>query len=386
MKKMKLTAAALLLVLALLILPACQPGKTPDESNHDPTSFQTQPSENVTLPPPTIPETEPESDTVTIEDMSGRKVEIPSPAKLMKVYYPSPLAQLMIYTINPERMAGLVSELSEEQLKYMPLAKGLKVFGNFDGGKAINPEEVLASGSQVFISMGPMKIDETTKEKADELQNKLGIPVLVVNGLFPKRAEAYRFLGKVFGEEERCEKMAQYCEATLKDVEEKVASIEEDKRVTLYYAEKPNGLATEPEMSSHAAVFRYAGAKNVAAVELTPGSGMTPVSLEQVIAWNPEVIFMGSGGNSPYKEITTNENWANIKAVKDGRVYEAPRLPFSWIDRPPSSQQYLGLRYVANILYPEVFNYDMEKEVQEFFSLFYQLPLTEEDVRALLGA
>ncbi len=323
--------------------------------------------------------------TVTIEDMNGREVEIPSPSELKKVYYASPLGQLMIYTINPEKLAGVVSELREEQLRFMPGAKGLEVMGNFDGGKTVNAEQVLASGAQVFISMGPMPLSDKTVESANELQDKLGIPVVVVNGLFDQRAEAYRFLGKVFGEEERCEELAKYCEETFKEVQEKVASIPEDERVTLYYAEKENGLATEPDTSSHAAVFKYAGAKNVADVENTPGSGMTPVTLEQILAWNPEVIYMGKGGSSPYQEITTNPDWANIKAVQDGRVYEAPNLPFSWIDRPPSSQQYLGLRHVANVLYPDVFDYNMPEEVQKFFKLFYQVDVDLDEAAQLLG-
>jgi iron complex transport system substrate-binding protein len=233
--------------------------------------------------------------------------------------------------------------------------------------------------------MGPMKLDDSSKAAADELQAQLGIPVIVVNGLFPQRAEAYRFLGKVFGEEERAEQLAKYCEETLKDVNDKLASIPEDKRVTLYYAEKNNGLATEPDTSSHAAVFKYAGAKNVANVDNTPGSGMTPVTLEQILAWNPDVIFMGKGETSPYQAITTSPDWASINAVKNGRVYEAPSMPFSWIDRPPSSQQYLGIRYVANILYPDVFNYNMVEETQKFFKLFYQLDLTPDQAKELLG-
>lgn len=323
--------------------------------------------------------------TVKITDMNGRELEIPSPQELKKVYFPSPLAQLMVYTINPDKMAGVVSELRPDQLRFMPKAEGLEVMGNFDGGAKINPEQVLATGAQVFISMGPMKLDEKSKQSADELQEQLKIPVIVVNGQFDQRAEAYRFLGKVFGEEERCEELAKYCEETYKEVQEKVETIPEDKRVTLYYAEKENGLATEPETSSHAAVFKYAGAKNVANVDNTPGSGMTPVTLEQILAWNPDVIFMSEGKASPYKEIITNKNWSNIEAVKNGKVYEAPSLPFSWIDRPPSSQQYLGLRYVANILYPEIFSYDMTSEVQKFFKLFYQVDLSAEEAKDMLG-
>lgn len=375
-----------------LFLPGCaqQPTPTVLSNAANPAIETAQVTEAGPTDQPTVAQPEPTEvagtgATVKVTDMNGREVEIPAPDQLKKVYYPSPLAELMIYTLDPNKMAGVVSEFSSEQKEYMPKVEGLQVFGNFDGGKTANPEQVLASGAQVYISMGPMKLDDSSKAAADELQAQLGIPVIVVNGLFPQRAEAYRFLGKIFGEEERAEQLAKYCEETLKDVNEKLASIPEDKRVTLYYAEKNNGLATEPDTSSHAAVFKYAGAKNVANVDNTPGSGMTPVTLEQILAWNPDVIFMGKGETSPYQAITTSPDWASINAVKNGRVYEAPIMPFSWIDRPPSSQQYLGIRYVANVLYPDVFNYNMVEETQKFFKLFYQLDLTPAQAKELLG-
>ncbi len=381
---------AIIMAVLILALAGCAPSNPPADtsaskspepavSTSTPASKpdETKESTSATDPPPV-------ADTIVIEDMGGREITVPTPENFKKVYFPSPLAQVMIYTINPDLLAGVVSEPNPNQLKYLPRLAGLKVFGNSDGGQAVNTEEVLASGAQAYIFMGPMEITDNVREKCDELQTQLGIPVILVNGRFPERASAYRFLGKVFGEEERCEKLAAYCEQTLNDVNEKVGAIPEEDRVTLYYAEKPNGLATEPDTSSHFAVFKYAGAINVADVEDVQGSGMTPVNLEQVIQWNPSVIFMGGGPNSPYEEITTNPNWANIEAVKEGRVYEAPGIPYSWIDRPPSSQQYLGVRFVTNILYPDVFQYDMAQEVKDFFELFYDVELSDEDVDFLL--
>ena len=163
-----------------------------------------------------------------------------------------------------------------------------------------------------------------------------------------------------------------------------VDSIPEDERVTLYYAEGPEGLQTEPETSSHALTFKIAGAKNVADVE---GSNRVEVSLEQVLAWDPEVIIAWStvvrGGASDV--IPEDPNWAEIKAVKDGRVYTMPNTPFSWCDRPPSVNRFLGIQWVANMLYPEAYDVDMVEVTKEFYSLFYHVEITDEDALELLG-
>lgn len=317
-------------------------------------------------------ENDTEMRTLKITDMSGREVEIPTAKELKRVHYSNRLGQNTIYTINPEKMLALVSELEEDQLKLMPKAKDLKV------------EKVSATKAQVFIYMEDLGLDESSKQSADQLQTELGIPVIVVDGKFENRADAYRFLGQVFGEEERCERLALYCEEALLEVQTKAESIEETERVSIYYAQGKDGLSTEPKSSAHASVFKYVGAENVADVEAAPDSEMTPVTMDQILEWNPYAIFMSRGEDNPFKEITTGKGWSNLDAVRKGRVYESPNLTTSWIVRSQSPQQYLGLRYVGNILYPEIFNYDITKEVQDFFKLFYQVDISAEDANIML--
>ena len=36
-----------------------------------------------------------------------------------------------------------------------------------------------------------------------------------------------------------------------------------------------------------------------------------------------------------------------------GRVYLSPTAPFGWIDRPPSLNRMIGLKWLAGLFYPE---------------------------------
>lgn len=326
------------------------------------------------------------SDDVEIEDMNGRIVKIPKPENIEKVYYLNPAGQIMIYTINPQLMAGLNHELKENELKYLKEAKDLEVLGTYGHADAdVNPETFIDAGVQVFFYTNLGKLDEENANKADELQKDINVPVVVLDTSFENRSDTYRFLGKILGEEERANELAQYTESAFKEITDVSLNIPDEEKVSIYYAEGPEGLATEPEKSFHAAVFKYAGANNVADVELTPVKGMTPVSLEQILNWNPQYIFMRSGKKSPYNVIMTDPGWSNIDAVKNNNVYEVPSLPNSWIDRPPSSQQSLGIKYVAKILYPEKFNYDLVEETQSFYKLFYNYEMSEEEAIEILG-
>ena len=183
--------------------------------------------------------------------------------------------------------------------------------------------------------------------------------------------------------------MADYCTKVAADVAAAVATVPEDQRVSVYYAEGPEGLQTEPTSSSHALVFRLAGAKNVAEdLEAEGGKGKTPVSLEQVLAWNPEVIIAWDaerfeGGSDEL--IRTDPNWSTVKAVQDGRVYTMCQTPFSWLDRPPAVNRFIGLQWLANLLYPEAYDIDIVEETKNFYSMFYHRDLTDGQVIELLG-
>ena len=125
-------------------------------------------------------------------------------------------------------------------------------------------------------------------------------------------------------------------------------------------------LETDPG-SRHVEALDIVGGLNVAEVEMKGGMGMTPVSLEQILAWNPEVILSWNetqGGY--YSKISTDPKWESIAAIKNEKVYAVPSGPFNWFDRPPSVNRIIGLKWLGNLLYPETYQYDMAVEAKEF--------------------
>lgn len=376
-KTPRILALVLSLIIAMSLLAACSGGADSTASSSGaPASSSTPASSSA-----------PEADEVTITDHAGREVTVPSPGNIDKVYVSSPIGFIFLYTMAFEKLAGTPMELSETELAFMhPDAADLPYLGGQQMGGELNREAIIAEGTQIFFSMGPSAPTDTDISEADDLSEQLGIPVVLVNTGMDVIAEAYEFMGGIFGEEERAKELADYCTAVFDDVVTKVEGIPEDERVSVYYAEGADGLSTEPETSSHAAVLKYAGAVNVANVEATPGSGMSPVSLEQILAWNPEVIITwGNARGGAYSMIQESADWASIDAVTSGRVYAMPNTPFSWMDRPPSVNRFLGIQWMANLLYPEVYEADMVEVTREFYSLFYSVDITDEQVAELLA-
>ena len=83
--------------------------------------------------------------------------------------------------------------------------------------------------------------------------------------------------------------------------------------------------------------------------------------------------------------IHTDEKWSHISAVKNGRVYTMPNAPFAWCDRPPGVNRFLGVQWIANMLYLDRYDVDMVEEVKNFYSFLYSVDITDDDARELHG-
>lgn len=325
----------------------------------------------------------------TVIDHADRELIIPTVDKLERIYYTSGLGQIYVFSLEPELQGGSAYQFTSGELEYLPEGtEKLLYMGSLAGGGQIDREMLVAEDIQLVFSISGVPLTAANISEADDLQHATGIPVVLVDGSFTNVMNAYRFVGDIMGRTDRGVEIAEYLEQIYGDVKEAVADVADGDRVSLYYAEGPFGLSTEPDVSQHAQTFVEARARNVAEVPLSSsGYGMSAVSLESVIQWDPEVIIAWDakirGGADEI--IRTNSDWAVIKAVQDGRVYTMPNAPFAWCDRPPGVNRFLGLQWVANMLYPDRYDVDMVEEVKKFYSLLYWVDITDEQAKSLLG-
>ena len=248
-----------------------------------------------------------------------------------------------------------------------------------------NLEVIIQAHPDLILSMG----DAMGTVIADRLQQQTHIPVFILDGSLEKLPDAYIRAGELLGNPQRAQLLAAECRRTLDEISSKVATIPPEKRRRVYYAEGPTGLETEPAGSMHSEALIFAGAVNVAAVPGQQGYGHTPVSMEQVLQWNPDVIVAGydyvSAPGEFYRKVWTDPAWKHVAAVRNGQVVETPQYPFNWIDRPPSVNRIIGIKWVAHLLYPDLFPYDMRAETRRFYATFYHWNLTDAELNQLLS-
>jgi iron complex transport system substrate-binding protein len=247
-------------------------------------------------------------------------------------------------------------------------------------GNTANVEVVLQAKPDFIVDYGT--VSTTLASLADRVQTQTGIPYVLLDGDFDRMAEAIREVGKIANEEKRGESLARYAQETVTESRQRIAKIPASARPRVYYGRGPQGLNTGLAGSINVESIEQLGAVNVAA-ELGRG-GLVQVSIEQVLRWNPDIVI--TIDPSFYAMARSHPLWRDVPAVRAGRFYLAPNLPFGWIDFPPSINRLIGLRWLARILYPDVFPEDLRLIVRDFYARCYHQTPSEAQLDHLLGS
>ena len=318
--------------------------------------------------------------TRIITDSAGREVEIPS--EITKIAPSGPLAQIVLYTVSPDKLAGLAADFSNEAKQYIDEKYwGLPKFGQFYGKNAsLNMEALIAEAPDVIIDIGEAK--KTVKEDMDALQEQLNIPVIFVEATLPTMADAYEMLGDITGEKEQAGKLADYCRAEIGKADQNAAAIADADRKSVYFGLGDDGLHTNAKGSIHADVIDRIGAVNAADVEAVSSGGGSEVSFEQVLLWNPDLIIVDS--QKLYDTLTADPMWQELDAVKNGKIFKIPTAPYSFMSSPPSVNRMIGIEWLGSLVYPEIYTSDIREEVKNFYQLFYHIDVTDEKLEVIL--
>src|SRR5262245_37518920 len=170
-------------------------------------------------------------------------------------------------------------------------------------------------------------------------------------------------------------------EDILRDVDRVTAAISPQERPRVYLARGTRGLETGNRGSINTEIIERTGAVNVVDGGM-PSGGLYNVSLEQVVAWNPDTIVTVDPGVAEH--IRSDRSWSQIDAVRRGRVFLSPKLPYGWIDAPPSLNPLIGLQWMARLLFPGRFSDDIRDVGREFYRQFYQVDLSGPELDKLL--
>jgi iron complex transport system substrate-binding protein len=313
----------------------------------------------------------------TVSDSAGRTV--PVPARVERVFPAGPPAAIFLYTLAPDLLIGWPRANRREEREFLlPDVGGRPEVGRITGrGNTANLEVVLALKPDLILDVGI--VNPTYVSLADRVQQQTGIPYALLDGRFDAIPLDYRTLGELIGRPQQGESFARIAADIIETIARRVNAIPPERRPRVYYARGPRGLETGLSGSINVETIEFV-AQNVAGG--TRG-GLAIVSIEQVLLWNPDVIitidqdFAANVWNDPA--------WAPVAAVRARRVHLSPKLPFGWVDFPPTVNRLIGLWWLAKILYPDLFPEDLRALTRDFYSRFYHVTPSDAQIERVLA-
>ena len=304
--------------------------------------------------------------TRTITDGAGRQVEVPE--KVESIICVGVGALRYTCYVGAQDLVCAVEDCEKEPVisrlyNYVNIEKfrELPVIGT--NGNPF-PEEIIKAAPDVIVMSAYASVE------ADDLQAKTGTPVVVVPGsdttLDAAAYETIHIMGQLYGMETRATELTDYLQTIQKDLDDRTKDIPESEKPSVYVGgvsfKGHHGFeGTEAGYGPFALIH----AKNLA--DTTGQTGAFNIDLEQVLSWDPEILFVDFNGMALINEdYAKNPDYYNaLTAVQEGKVYS--QISF----RSNASNLETALAdayYAACVMYPEQFrDVDPVAKAEEIF-------------------
>lgn len=271
-----------------------------------------------------------------------------APASSARVFAAGPPAAVLMAALAPERLLGWPMQVPATSLAQLPPAvRSLPVLGRLAGrGSTVSLEKLLSLRPDLVLDTGDF--NDSYRSGAERVWKQTGIAFALVAGRLPEQPAQLREVGRLLGLEARAQALANAAERELALVAEVLATRPAQVRPRVYYGRGSDGLESGLAGSINTEVIEFCGGRNVVAA--AGAGGIARVSMEQLLAWDPDVILSQNAAFAA--RAATDPRWRGLRAVRSGRLHCAPVTPFGWLDGPPGINRLPGLGWLLARLYP----------------------------------
>lgn len=321
------------------------------------------------------------AEPIAFTDMTGRAVTLEKPAARI-ASIPIPLASTIIALDGgTKRLVGmnpLAKSAIEEGIlgKIFPEAKAIpsdvtapNFVPNVEALAATRPDLVIQWGNYGEAIVNPIL--------------NAGLTTMLVD--YGTEAQGRQFMeitARAMGRDDRIAPLVAWRGEVEKDIAAKVAAIPEAKRPTVLYLARALDALTAggagPAVYNDFSI-KLAGGRN-AAEEL---KATKPVSKEQIATWDPEVILLNSFEPKLSVDFVYSDPVLSLtRAAKAKRVYKMPLGGYRW--DPPNQESPLSWMWLAELLHPDVFSYDLRAEMRRAYGVLYGYTPDDADLDGIL--
>lgn len=325
--------------------------------------------------------------TVTITDHADREVEVPTNPKRVAVLgiYPLP-SMLTVYLDSCESIVamepgsmnaaknGILSQL------YPDITN---ITTDIMDGDDVNIESLLALKPDVVF------YNASDTQDLEKLENA-GLTAVAFSAKKWKFNctetfnEWMNLLDQIYPEHagNREELIKKYSTDTYNKIQDTVKNVEEKQKVLFLFQYDENAMITSSSKFFGQWWCDAVGAVNVAQ-DVPAEKTNAVITMEQVYEWDPDVIvitnFTQAKPDDLYNNAIGSDDWSNVSAVKNKRVYKMPLGTYRTYT--PSVDSPMTLEWLAQAVYPELFkDMDVKADVKEYYQNLFGVTLTDEQV------
>lgn len=328
-----------------------------------------------------------------VTDHAGHEVEVPNKIEKIVIDQVPILSTYMAYNEGKAPYivgyAGSLKQvISETVLKDMA-PELLDATNTVQGQSDINVEEIMKLKPDVIF------YNAKNQDRYEKL-SKTGVPCIgfVTMGAdtpadpINRYGEWLKLLEDVFGEKGKMDDFLKAGDDIVKDVEERIAKVPDEKRpsgmILWKYQEGTPIVAGKGTFGDF--WLKRLKVKNVA----EEAKGYAKVNVEQIYSWNPDVFYLDGPGllNIKTEDVYNNSvegfDFSNLKSVKDKRVYNSKLGMWNWLTPNPDAP--LVLAWLASETYPDAFkDYDLKKVIKDYYQKWYNYELTDEQIEDMFN-
>jgi len=311
-------------------------------------------------------------------DSAGRRVNLPD--RIERIMPAGPASAVFVYVLVPNKLIGWTEPLSRAQRALMPVKFArLRVIGHLGGANpTATAADVIRLHPDLIIGYGVLS--PPTIALADRIQQQTGVPYILLDDSIQQMPDTLRQVGQVVGAGDHGLAVTSYAYHAIEALRGQLLISPATGRPLVYYGRGSDGLETGLPGSPAAANVDQAGVINVA-TGLGRG-GSVRITRAQLLSWNPQIIVAQE--RSFYNALLHDPQWRGLAAVRAKRVYLAPAAPFGWIDAPPGVNRAIGLYWLSNLFYPDLYQEDLRTIAREFYQLFYGVAINDRQLEAML--
>ena len=341
---------------------------------------------------------EPSSTTHIVVDHGGNQVEVPNKIERIVVtdIFPIP-AVLSVFFNSADKIVGVAPtsfSAAKNSLLSQIYPEILNAKTDFMNGNVINVEELMKLNPDVVF------YSENNNEQKEVLTKAgfcaIGVSangwgydcIETLNQWLKTLTEVFKYSDDIKVLSDRSEKAQKKSNEIYSMIKSRISKLtnEEKKRVFFLFQYNDSTMMTSGKNFFGQWWADASGCLNVAE-ELSKDNSVA-TNLEQVYAWNPDMIFITNFTTALPKDLYENTigayDWSEVKAVKDKEVYKLPlgmyRTYTPGIDTP------ITLLWFAKTAYPEMFSdVDLIKETRAYYQDIFDIQLSDEQIKSIFN-